>query len=106
VRGHAWVASPARGSSLGSSVKGKRTDLKPVGDDGRAYGVKAAVAPRAWHTVRVDFRGQDFVVRLDRDAATFTVRDDTLKQPGRVGVWSKADSVTEFEEFVYASSGA
>jgi hypothetical protein len=87
-------------------VKGKRTDLKPVGEGASAYGVKAAVTPRAWHTLRVDFKGQDFVVRFDRDVATFTVRDDTLKQAGRVGVWSKADSVTEFEEFLHASGGA
>jgi hypothetical protein len=86
-------------------VNGKRTDLKPVGAGSRAYGVKASVAPRAWHTLRVDFKGPEFVVRLDRDAATFTVQDDTLKAAGRVGVWSKADSVTEFEEFLYRAAG-
>src|ERR1044071_2480821 len=73
-------------------VNGKRTDLKPVGAGARADGVKAMVTPRAWHTIRVDFKGPEFVVRFDRDVATFTVRDETLKAAGRVGVWSKADS--------------
>ena len=80
-------------------VNGKRSDLKPVGAGARAYGVSATVAPRAWHTLRVEFKGGEFVVRYDGAAAGFTVRDDTLKAAGRVGVWSKADSVTEFEEF-------
>src|SRR5919108_5956 len=67
-------------------VNGKRTDLKPVGAGARAYGVQATVAPRAWHTIRVDFKGPEFVVRFDKDVATFTVRDETLKPAGRVGV--------------------
>ena len=85
-------------------VNGKRTDLKPVGAGARAYGVTATVTPRAWHTIRADFKGPEFVVRFDKDVATFTVRDETLKASGRVGVWSKADSVTEFEEFRYAAA--
>ena len=85
-------------------VNGKRTDLKPVGAGARAYGVTATVTPRAWHIIRADFKGPEFVVRFDKDVATFTVRDETLKPAGRVGVWSKADSVTEFAEFRYAAA--
>src|SRR4029434_8656951 len=80
-------------------VNGKRTDLKPVGAGAPAYGVNTPVAPRAWHTLRVDFKGEELTVPPEADAATFTVRDETLKAAGRVGVWSKADSVTEFEDF-------
>jgi hypothetical protein len=80
-------------------VNGRRTDLKPVGAGARAYGVSVTVAPKAWHTLRVEFSGGEFVVRFDAEAAPFTVRDETLKSAGRVGVWSKADSVTEFEAF-------
>jgi hypothetical protein len=86
-------------------VNGKRTDLKPVGGGARAYGVSATVAPRTWHTLRVDFKGPEFAVRFDGDAATFTVRDDTFKAAGRVGIWSKADSVTEFEAFRHGAGG-
>ena len=87
-------------------VNGKRTDLKPIDAGARAYGVRATVTPRAWHTLRVDFKGPEFVVRFDRDLATFTVRDEALKAAGRVGIWSKADSVTEFEGFLYRSAGS
>ena len=83
---------------------GKRTDLKPVGAGARAYGVSATVAPRAWHTLRVEFQGEEFTVRFDGDAASFTVRDRTFTSPGRVGVWSKADSVTEFDGFQHAAT--
>ena len=95
----------ARANALENNVvaykmlNGKRTDLKPAGAGARAYGVSAAVAPRAWHTLRVDFKGAEFSVRFDGGAAGFTVRDETLNAAGRVGVWSKADSVTEFEDF-------
>ena len=57
------------------------------------------MAGQAWHTLRVDFQGSEFTVRLDRDIATFSVRDADITGPGRVGVWSKADSETIFEEF-------
>ena len=79
-------------------VNGKRTDLKAAGAGPRAYGVSTPVAPRAWHTLRVEFKGAEFAVRLDGGAG-FTVRDEALKAAGRVGIWSKADSVTEFEDF-------
>jgi hypothetical protein len=46
----------------------------------------------------VEFAGSEFTVHFD-GARLFAVRDDTLVEPGRVGVWSKADSVTEFEGF-------
>jgi hypothetical protein len=84
-------------------VNGTRTDLEPVGAGRRAYGVSASVAPRTWHTLRVEVNGPEFAVRFDGVDA-LTVRDATLKGPGRVGVWSKADSVTEFEDFQFSAA--
>jgi hypothetical protein len=46
----------------------------------------------------VDFDGGEFTVHFD-GVALFTVRDETFSKAGHVGVWSKADSVTQFEEF-------
>jgi hypothetical protein len=43
-------------------------------------------------------------VRFDRDVASFEVRDETFTTAGRVGVWSKADSETSFEEFRFESA--
>ncbi len=62
------------------------------------------VAPRAWHALRIDFHGPEFVVRYNHGATVFTVRDTSLTRSGRIGVWSKADSVTEFEALRYGAT--
>jgi hypothetical protein len=79
-------------------VGGRRTDLKPVGGTAADYGVATRVASGAWHRLRVDFEGAEFIVQFD-GVPLFTVRDETFPKAGDVGVWSKADSVTQFEEF-------
>ncbi|MBZ5558100.1 MAG: DUF1080 domain-containing protein [Acidobacteriia bacterium] len=59
------------------------------------------VTGNAWHTLRVDFQGNHFVVSFDgKQAIDWT--DDTFKDAGKVGVWTKADSVTEFDDFTYS----
>ena len=96
----------ARGNALESNVvaykivKGRRTDLAPVGSPRGAYGVKVEVAAGVWHTLRVDFTGPEFVVTYDGQRL-FTVRDETFPAAGSVGIWSKADSTTEFDRFRY-----
>ena len=60
------------------------------------------VPSNQWHTLRVEFQGSHFVVRFDgKDALAWD--DDTFREPGRVGVWTKADSVTLFDDFSYGS---
>jgi len=75
------------------AIKGKRTEKKRT---------KMEVSPGAWHTLRVDFRGNHFTVTFDGRKA-IEWNDDTFKTAGKVGVWTKADSVTEFDDFSYAS---
>jgi hypothetical protein len=75
------------------TVKGKRTEKKRV---------DAKVAPNQWHTLRVDFQGNHFVVTFDGNKA-LEWDDDTFKDPGKVGVWTKADSVTLFDDFGYGA---
>lgn len=77
--------------------KGKRTSLEIVGRKG-GYGVEEKVAPRTWHTLRVDFGGAKFLVHFD-GKKLFEVHDETFKDAGRVGLWTKADSVTLFDDF-------
>jgi hypothetical protein len=77
-------------------VGGRRIALAPVGTPQGTYGVKAKVESGVWHTLRVEFRGADAAVIYD-GGRLFTVGDDTFRDAGRIGVWSKADSVTEFE---------
>ena len=72
----------------GRRTEKKRTDMK--------------VATNVWHTIRVDFQGNHFTVTYDGKKA-IEWDDNTFKDPGKVGVWTKADSVTLFDDFTYGS---
>ncbi len=85
--------------TLYKTVGGKRTALDIFGRKG-GYGVKAKVAPAQWHTLRVEFRGARFIVYFD-GKKMFEVEDGTFSDAGKVGVWTKADSVTLFDDFSY-----
>lgn len=76
---------------------GRRQALDIVGRTG-GYGVEAKVAPGVWHTLRVEFAGSRFRVLLDGQPL-FEVEDATFTEAGRVGLWTKADSVTVFDDF-------
>jgi len=71
------------------TINGKRTEKKHTG---------TKVAPNVWHSLRVDFQGNHFVVTYDGKKA-IEWDDDTFKDAGRVGVWTKADSVTRVRRF-------
>jgi hypothetical protein len=73
------------------TVKGTRRPFKNV---------KMNVASKQWHTVRVEFEGNKFKVLFD-DKVALEATDDTFKEPGAVGVWTKADSVTAFDDFSF-----
>ena len=75
---------------------GKRIDL-PVKGEGRTYGKKSEVPVGQWSTLRVVATGRLFEVHFN-GAKLYEVEDATLAQPGRVGVWTKADSVTQFDD--------
>ena len=60
------------------------------------------VASGVWHGVRVDFDGSHFTVTFDGKKA-LEWDDDTFKEAGKVGVWTKADSVTLFDDFSYGA---
>jgi hypothetical protein len=64
--------------------------------------VDAPVASNVWHTLRVDFAGQR--VRVALDGKTYIdVADNRISGAGAVGMWTKADSVTSFDDFSYGS---
>ncbi|MBA3438823.1 MAG: hypothetical protein H0T92_03015, partial [Pyrinomonadaceae bacterium] len=75
---------------------GKRTDL-PVKGEGRTYGKKAQVPPDQWSELRVVQTGNLAEVFLN-STKLFEVEDDTFKNAGKVGLWTKADSVTYFDD--------
>jgi hypothetical protein len=76
--------------------RGRRIDL-PVKGAGRTYGKAAEVPANQWSTLRVIAAGPRFQVFLN-GAALYEVEDGTFAATGRVGVWTKADSVTHFDD--------
>ena len=77
---------------------GKRTDL-PVKGSGRTYGKKAAVPKNTWSQLGVTVRGALFTVSLTGQGL-YEAEDTTFPGVGKVGVWTKADSVTYFDDLI------
>ena len=75
--------------SLYHTTHGRRSTIKYV---------YAPVAAGEWHSLRVDFERASIKVALD--GATYIDESDIhLIGPGSVGMWTKADSVTAFDDF-------
>jgi hypothetical protein len=87
----------ARGNSLENNVSlyytenGKRKTIKYV---------DAPVKKGEWNLLRAEFSGKRIKVLLN-GKAYIELEDDHITGPGAVGVWTKADSVTEFDDFNY-----
>ena len=79
--------------SLYYTQNGRRVTLKYV---------DAPVARNAWHTLRVEFSAKKIRVILD-GKPRIEMEDDHIAGAGAVGVWTKADSVTLFDDFAYGS---
>jgi hypothetical protein len=77
--------------SLYYTVNGRRNTLKYV---------DAPVPGNAWHTLRVEFSGKTIRVIYD-GRPTIEMEDAHIAGAGAVGVWTKADSVTLFDDFGY-----
>jgi len=75
------------------TIKGKRSEKKRTA---------MKVATGVWHTLRVDFSGEQFTVTLDGKKA-IEWDDKTFTEAGMVGLWTKADSVTLFDDFTFGS---
>ncbi len=77
---------------------GRRLSLAPKGTASRTYGVKHRVRKQTWSTLSVTFQGNVFAVSFDGQKL-FQVEDSTFTGPGKTGLWTKADSVTYFDDF-------
>jgi hypothetical protein len=75
------------------TIKGRRSEKKRL---------NTKVASKRWHTLRVDFKDNYFAVTFDGKRA-FVWKDDTFKEAGKVGLWTKADSTTLFDDFSYGA---
>lgn len=68
-------------------VKGRRIELKSA---------DAKVASNEWHTLAIRAEGDRFTVSFDGNQL-YTATDKTFGNAGRIGLWTKADSVTRFD---------
>jgi FtsP/CotA-like multicopper oxidase with cupredoxin domain len=80
--------------SLYYTVNGRRNTIKYV---------KAPVPRDTWHTLRVEFTGH--LIRVSLNGKTYIEeKDNHITGSGAVGLWTKADSVTAFDDFVYSKA--
>jgi len=68
-------------------VRGQRQQLA---------GADIKVAPAVWHMLALRADGDHFSISYD-GKTLFTAGDDTFTGPGKVALWTKADSVTHFD---------
>jgi YVTN family beta-propeller protein len=64
-------------------------------------GVKAD--PAKWHTIRIEQNGDRIRCSLDGETL-FEVNDKTFPKAGGVGVWTKADAVTSFDDLIVSGA--
>ncbi len=75
------------------TINGKRVAFKSI---------NTKVTSGVWHTLRVEFHGNQFAVVFDSNKV-IDATDESFAHAGKVGVWTKADSVTEFDDFTYGA---
>jgi len=87
---------------LYKTVDGVRSALDIVGRKG-GYGVAVPVPANTWHSLRIDFKAARFSASFN-GKQLFEVEDSTFTDAGKVGLWTKADSVTLFDEVTYGET--
>ncbi len=87
---------------LYKTVDGARSPLDIVGRKG-GYGIKVPVPANTWHSLRIEFNGARFRASYNGNQL-FEVEDSTFNNAGKVGLWTKADSVTLFDQITYGET--
>jgi hypothetical protein len=68
-------------------------------------GTNHAVSSGQWHTLALEIKGAHFRISFD-GKLLFEADDKTFTGAGKVGLWTKADSVTHFDNFTAVSHDA
>jgi hypothetical protein len=76
--------------------RGKRTQFA---------GMDVKVPANVWQTLTWEVKGTHFRVRLN-DSLLFEADDRTFRDAGKVGLWTKADSVSYFDDLTVKTSAA
>jgi len=91
-------ANPLEDNVVLYKVKnGKRTDL-PILGKGRTYGVDVDALGSGWNTLKLTVKDDLFSVYLNKKQI-FQVKDTTFTEAGKIGLWTKADAFTYFDDF-------
>ena len=77
-------------------IKGRRVQFA---------GANFKVTSNAWHEIKVEARGNEFKCFYDGQLK-FTAKDDTFKDAGKIGLWTKADSVIHFDDLKVEDLGS
>src|SRR5262249_45717504 len=84
--------------------------MNPLEDNFRVYKVtggkrsaefedkEVKIPVNEWHTMRVKMEGNHIECFLD-GKKYLDVKDDSIKEAGKVGLWTKADAQTYFDDF-------
>ncbi len=75
---------------------GKRVDL-PLKGKGKTYGAKAPVIKGGWNVLGVMVKGSAFKV-IFNGKELYEVEDQAIASAGKIGLWTKADSVMLFDD--------
>jgi len=90
--------------------------MNPLEDNFRVYKVvdgkrskefqNAEVKVKAgeWHTLKIEMKGNEIECYLD-GKKYLEVKDDSIKDAGKVGLWTKADAQTYFDQFIVKEAG-
>ncbi len=76
-------------------IKGRRVQFA---------GANLKVTPNAWHEIKVEAHGNEFKCFYDSQLK-FTAKDGTFKDAGKIGLWTKADSVIHFDDLAVEDLG-
>ncbi len=82
---------------------GERKSIAPKGTPSRTYGVKHPVPKAAWSELRVNFSGSRILVSFN-GKQILEAEDSSFGEAGKVGLWTKADSVTHFDDFTFSGN--
>ena len=73
------------------TINGNRQEIKTA---------DLKITAQQWHKLRAEFQGSHILLYFD-DKAILKTDDSAISGPGKVGLWTKSDSVTLFDDFCF-----
>jgi len=96
IRGSVFICTVEDNVVAYKTENGKRSNIGVKGK-GNAYGVNVDVPHQKWNTLRIIMKGNLIEIFLNH-TKLFEVENNTFSEAGKVGLWTKADAVTQFDD--------